>query len=55
VGVLLLAVVVVLVAGIVVMARGGDANRQLSNKLMGARVALQAAALAVVLLLMLSR
>lgn len=42
---LMLAVVLVLVAGIVLMARGGDANRRYGNKLMVARVSLQALAL----------
>ena len=35
------AVVVVLVTGIALMARGGEANRKYGNKLMTARVALQ--------------
>ena len=34
--------VAVLVAGVLLMARGGDANRKYGNKLMVARVAIQA-------------
>ncbi len=49
---LMLATVVVLVSGIALMARGGEANRKYGNKLMVARVAFQAAALVVVLLLL---
>lgn len=49
---LMLATAVVLVIGIVLMARGGDANRKYGNKMMVARVALQAAALGVVALLL---
>lgn len=47
----LIGVVTVLVAGVVVMGRGGDANRRLSNKLMRLRVALQLAAIVALLLL----
>ena len=51
---LMLATVVVLVAGIVLMAKGGEANAKYGNKLMVARVAFQGAALvAVAALLML--
>ena len=45
---LMLATVVVLVAGIVLMAKGGEANAKYGNKLMVARVAFQGAALVVV-------
>tara|TARA_B100000989_G_scaffold277595_1_gene238676 strand:- start:215 stop:406 length:192 start_codon:yes stop_codon:yes gene_type:complete len=44
--IVMLATLIVLVVGIVSMARGGDANRKYGNKLMTMRVALQAAALA---------
>jgi hypothetical protein len=37
---LMLATVVVLVSGIVLMAKGGEANKKYGNKLMVARVAL---------------
>lgn len=47
----LVGVVTVLIAGVIVMGRGGDANRRLSNKLMRLRVALQAIAIAALLLL----
>lgn len=47
----LIGVVAVLIAGVVVMGRGGDANRRLSNKLMRLRVALQLAAIVALLLL----
>jgi hypothetical protein len=49
---LMLATVVVLVTGIVLMARGGEANRKYGNKMMVARVAFQGAALLVVVLLL---
>lgn len=52
---LMLATVAVLVTGIVLMARGGEANRKYGNKMMVARVSLQGAAIAVVLLLILTR
>jgi len=45
---LMLATVVVLVAGIVLMAKGGEANAKYGNKLMVARVAFQGVALVVV-------
>jgi hypothetical protein len=45
---LMIATVVVLVSGIVLMAKGGEANRKYGNKLMVARVAFQGAALVVV-------
>lgn len=44
---LMLATALVLVTGIVLMARGGEANRRYGNKLMVARVGLQACALLV--------
>ncbi len=47
----LIGVVAVLIAGVVVMGRGGDANRRLSNKLMRLRVALQLVAIVALLLL----
>jgi hypothetical protein len=50
---LMLATVVVLVAGIVLMAKGGEANAKYGNKLMVARVAFQGAALLVVCALLL--
>ena len=52
---LMLATLAVLVAGIVLMGRGGEANRKYGNKLMAARVMLQGAALGVVALLLLLR
>jgi hypothetical protein len=45
----------VLVAGILLMARGGEANRKYGNKLMVLRVVFQALTLAAFALLMLSR
>ena len=45
------ATVVALLVGIGLMARGGEANRKYGNKMMVARVSLQACALAVVALL----
>lgn len=51
---LMLAIVAVLVAGLVLMARGGTANRRYGNKMMVARVVLQGAALLLALLLLLS-
>ena len=53
--VLMLATVVVLVSGIVLMAKGGEANRKYGNKLMVARVAFQGAALLVVVALLMLR
>lgn len=53
VAVLLLAVVIVLLSGIVLMMRGGALNRKYGNKLMVARVALQALTIAVIGLLFL--
>lgn len=47
------ATLLVLIVGISLMARGGEANRKYGNKMMVARVALQAAALAVLALLLL--
>jgi hypothetical protein len=45
----------VLVAGILLMARGGEANRKYGNKLMVLRVVFQALTLAAFALLILSR
>ena len=45
----------VLVAGIILMARGGEANRKYGNKLMVLRVVFQALTLAAFALLILSR
>jgi cytochrome c biogenesis factor len=45
------AVTVVLVIGILLMARGGEANRKYGNKLMMMRVVLQAVALAILAVL----
>lgn len=45
--VLMIAVALVLVVGIVMMARGGEANRKYGNKMMVLRVALQGLALTV--------
>lgn len=53
--VLMLSTAGVLVTGIVLMAKGGEANRKYGNKLMVARVALQGAALAMVVLLLMMR
>ena len=44
---MMIAVLVVLVAGILLMARGGAANQKYGNKLMTIRVSLQALALLV--------
>ena len=44
----MLAVVVVLVAGVILMMRGGDLNRKYGNKLMIARVSLQFLAIVLV-------
>lgn len=41
------AVTIVLITGIFLMARGGEANRKYSNKLMVMRVVLQAVALVI--------
>ncbi len=49
VAVALLAVVVVLLAGVVGMAKGGDFNRKYGNKLMRWRVALQGTAVLLVI------
>jgi hypothetical protein len=46
----LAAVVIVLVLGVVAMARGGEFNRKYGNKLMRARVALQGLAIVLFLL-----
>jgi Hypoxia induced protein conserved region len=52
---LMLATVVVLVIGIALMARGGEANRKYGNKLMVARVTLQALALGLVAILLMMK
>lgn len=44
----------VLVGGVLLMARGGEVNRKYSNKLMVLRVAFQAAAVALVAVLLLT-
>lgn len=44
----------VLVGGLLLMARGGEANRKYSNKMMLLRVGFQAAALAVMAVLLLT-
>lgn len=49
---LMLATLAVLVGGIVLMARGGEANRRYGNRIMVARVALQGAAVALLVLLL---
>lgn len=50
-GFLLIAIVGVLLTGMVLMAKGGEANEKYSNKLMTARVTLQGAAIVVAVLL----
>ena len=50
---LMMATVGVLVAGVIVMARGGETNRKYGNKMMVWRVGLQGLTLAVVVLLLL--
>lgn len=52
---LMMATVGVLVAGVIVMARGGETNRKYGNKMMVWRVGLQALTLGVVVLLLLVR
>lgn len=52
---LMLATVIVLVVGIALMARGGEANRKYGNKLMVARVTFQALAIALVAVLLLMK
>ncbi len=47
-------VVAALLAGVVLMGRGGDANTRWSNKLMRARVGLQLAAVLLLMLLFLT-
>jgi hypothetical protein len=49
----LIATLVVLLSGVVVMTRGGEVNRRWGNKLMRARVAMQALALALLFALFL--
>lgn len=50
---LLLVVLGILIAGVVVMAKGGETSRKYSNKLMQARVLAQAAVIIVIVLLVL--
>ena len=50
---LMMSVVGVLVAGVIIMAKGGETNRKYGNKMMVWRVGLQALTLAVVVLLLL--
>lgn len=52
---LMLATVVVLVTGIALMARGGEANRKYGNKMMVLRVTFQALALAMLALLLMMK
>ena len=52
---LMLATAAVLVTGLALMARGGDVNRKYSNRMMTLRVALQAAALVVMAVLLLTK
>ena len=49
----LVATLVVLLSGVVVMTRGGEFNRKWGNKLMRARVAMQALAIALLFALFL--
>jgi hypothetical protein len=53
-GIGLLAVVCVLVTGVVVFARGGEANRRWANRLMNLRVATQAVVVLLLAALMLA-
>lgn len=50
-GALMLATLAVLVVGVLLMGKGGEANRKYANKLMTARVILQASVLLLLLLL----
>lgn len=52
---LMAATALVLLIGITLMARGGEANRKYGNKMMVLRVAFQAAALAVLAILLMTR
>jgi hypothetical protein len=52
---LMMATVGVLVAGVIVMARGGEVNRKYGNKMMVWRVGLQALTIGVVVLLLVVR
>jgi hypothetical protein len=52
---LMMATVGVLVAGVIIMARGGETNRKYGNKMMVWRVGLQGLTLAVVVLLLVLR
>ena len=49
--ILMLATLGVLIAGIVLMGKGGEANKRYGNKLMMARVSLQAAAILLLVML----
>ena len=51
-GLALVAVLVVLITGVVVFARGGEANQRHANRLMNLRVATQAAAVLILGLIM---
>ncbi|MTJ83079.1 MAG: twin transmembrane helix small protein [Telmatospirillum sp.] len=53
-GLALLAVVGVLITGVVIFARGGEADRRWSNRLMNLRVATQFLAVLLLLILMLA-
>ena len=53
VGAALAATLAVLLAGVIVMARGGELNRKYGNKLMRLRVVMQATAVVLFVLLML--
>ena len=50
----LVAVVAVLITGVIAMVRGGEFNRKYGNRLMRARVMLQAVAIVLVMLLVYS-
>ncbi|MGH6719960.1 MAG: twin transmembrane helix small protein [Alphaproteobacteria bacterium] len=54
IGAALLATLGVLFAGVIVMARGGELNRKYGNKLMRLRVAVQATAVVLFVLFMLT-
>jgi hypothetical protein len=48
---LILAVLIVLIAGVFLMGKGGEANKKYANKLMIARVSLQGAVLLVFIIM----
>ena len=54
IGAALAATLGVLFAGVIVMARGGEANRKYGNKLMRLRIVMQATAVALFVLFMLA-